>query len=606
MGKSPGAVLLCILLAGSGFYADRSCVAAVGTTEIVAATGDPLPDGSGTFTQFEGIWSYPFAFYRGPTINDLGQVAFMALTDSPDGGGVEVYRGDNGSLTQITYPGLATPDGNGTFPDTAGYMSCNTLINNQNQVLFSAILSDTANEPSDATGIFLSDGTDMIQIARAGQVLPGGDTLDHTYVYTASNAALNDAGQVAFYTHTIGESTNLTTGLYLSDGSTITTIMEMGDTVPGGNGTFMPFKPNFIGPTPVMNNQGQFVFSTWLENTAGGEADDSGIFYWDGSVLTEVVQEGDAAPDGNGLFGEISIACAKINDTGSFAFNADLTGTIGGEDYERAIFLSDGSNISTIVRDGDNAPDGNSVFAHIYLRDMSSTGQITFSARLADANGTEAIGDGIYRYDGGSITALVEPGDPLPGSSETIVYTGVVAVNDQGQVLFTADLSDGDYGLFFYDDTLGIIKVVSENDALLGSNILDLTYGWTTIGGDEHSGFNNLGQFSYQFKLEDGRTGIAIWSPPIPGDLDGDGFVGLDDLDIVLNNWNQNVTAGDASLGDINGDGFVGLDDLDIVLNNWNTGTPPSGSAIPEPGSLALLLPSLWFLVQRKYSMNKQ
>ena len=62
----------------------------------------------------------------------------------------------------------------------------------------------------------------------------------------------------------------------------------------------------------------------------------------------------------------------------------------------------------------------------------------------------------------------------------------------------------------------------------------------------------------------------------LEGDLNGDGFVGLDDLDIVLANWNQNVTAGDMSLGDISGDGFVGLDDLDVILNNWNAGTPPS------------------------------
>ncbi len=82
----------------------------------------------------------------------------------------------------------------------------------------------------------------------------------------------------------------------------------------------------------------------------------------------------------------------------------------------------------------------------------------------------------------------------------------------------------------------------------------------------------------------------------LEGDLNGDGFVGLDDLDIVLANWNQNVTAGDMSLGDISGDGFVGLDDLDVILNNWNAGTPPSGSAIPEPGT-ALTLTGLGLLV---------
>ncbi len=43
--------------------------------------------------------------------------------------------------------------------------------------------------------------------------------------------------------------------------------------------------------------------------------------------------------------------------------------------------------------------------------------------------------------------------------------------------------------------------------------------------------------------------------------------------------------------GDINGDGFVGLDDLDIILNHWNEGTPPTGGSpsIPEPASATVL-----------------
>ena len=76
----------------------------------------------------------------------------------------------------------------------------------------------------------------------------------------------------------------------------------------------------------------------------------------------------------------------------------------------------------------------------------------------------------------------------------------------------------------------------------------------------------------------------------LPGDLNGDGFVGLDDLDIILLNWNQFVPPANPA-ADPTGDGFVGLEDLDVVLNNWNTGSPlpPGGVAIPEPTSLALL-----------------
>lgn len=41
--------------------------------------------------------------------------------------------------------------------------------------------------------------------------------------------------------------------------------------------------------------------------------------------------------------------------------------------------------------------------------------------------------------------------------------------------------------------------------------------------------------------------------------------------------------------GDLNGDGYVGIDDLNAVLGNWNAGTPPTANATPEPASLCLL-----------------
>ncbi len=77
----------------------------------------------------------------------------------------------------------------------------------------------------------------------------------------------------------------------------------------------------------------------------------------------------------------------------------------------------------------------------------------------------------------------------------------------------------------------------------------------------------------------------------IGGDLNGDGFVGIDDLNLVLGNWNQNVPPGNP-LADPNGDGFVGIDDLNEVLSNWNQAFPevPPPSAVPEPASAGLLL----------------
>jgi len=63
-----------------------------------------------------------------------------------------------------------------------------------------------------------------------------------------------------------------------------------------------------------------------------------------------------------------------------------------------------------------------------------------------------------------------------------------------------------------------------------------------------------------QIQLEPGV--FAIYS----GDINQDGFIGVDDVAIV-DNQNLNGDMGYV-LGDVNGDGFVGVDDVAIVDNN--------------------------------------
>ena len=108
-----------------------------------------------------------------------------------------------------------------------------------------------------------------------------------------------------------------------------------------------------------------------------------------------------------------------------------------------------------------------------------------------------------------------------------------------------------------------------------------------------------FGQVEYglRYSAGGGSTGFAAVTeaPALPGDLNGDGYVGLDDLQPILDHWNQTVTLGDASMGDVAGpggggpDGYVGLDDLQPVLDHWNEGTPPGADVstlIPEPASV--------------------
>ena len=88
--------------------------------------------------------------------------------------------------------------------------------------------------------------------------------------------------------------------------------------------------------------------------------------------------------------------------------------------------------------------------------------------------------------------------------------------------------------------------------------------------------------------IDDWQVTVTQVIPALVGDLDGDGFVGITDLNIVLGSWNQSVPPGNP-LADPSGDGFIGIEDLNVVLGNWNAGTPPSEATVPEPGSLALL-----------------
>ena len=84
--------------------------------------------------------------------------------------------------------------------------------------------------------------------------------------------------------------------------------------------------------------------------------------------------------------------------------------------------------------------------------------------------------------------------------------------------------------------------------------------------------------------------------PVLEGDLNGDGFVGSADLDIVRGAWGQAVSGG-AAEGDPSGDGVVGSADLDIVRANWGA---TAAAAVPEPAAAALLLCAAAFTIVRR------
>ncbi len=193
------------------------------------------------------------------------------------------------------------------------------------------------------------------------------------------------------------------------------------------------------------------------------------------------------------------------------------------------------------------------------------------------------------------------------------VYRGQAISTLQGKYIF-GDLVNG--RLFYTDvDDMGPGNQTPGNQADIheltimhdGSeqSLLDIigTPGSPAPRADLRFGVDSNGEI-YVISKRTGEIFSLLPQEIAPGDLSpGDGIVGLNDLDVVLNHWNQQVAARDPSKGDPTGDGFVGLDDLDFVLNHWNnTATPPTNSAnIPEPTGM-ITLGLIGVLCRRKTS----
>src|SRR5688572_5149689 len=96
-----------------------------------------------------------------------------------------------------------------------------------------------------------------------------------------------------------------------------TVVAVSGDTAPDANGSFRVFTVPGSN-SPMLNDNGQASFIGVLDATASGLSDNTGIFRGNGSALTQVVREGQSAPDGNGVYSTFSIPA--INNSGQIAF----------------------------------------------------------------------------------------------------------------------------------------------------------------------------------------------------------------------------------------------------------------------------------------------
>jgi len=210
---------------------------------------------------------------------------------------------------------------------------------------------------------------------------------------------------------------------------------------------------------------------------------------------------------------------------------------------------------------------GGTLKATEYLGDLTNAGG-TFAPGQSTALSTIS---GNYTQDANS-RLQIEIGGMLAGEYDRLEVSGVAMIGG------TLDISLVGGFVPSLGDSFGFLFA----NGGFGGNFSDLV-------------LPDLSPFGLDWLLNPGGATLFlnVIEGPLAGDLDGDGFVGIADLNILLTGWNQNVTPGDLLAGDPTGDGFVGIEDLNAVLGNWNAGSPPGTEAlalVPEPGSCTVLL----------------
>ncbi|MBV8883845.1 MAG: PEP-CTERM sorting domain-containing protein [Chroococcidiopsidaceae cyanobacterium CP_BM_RX_35] len=179
---------------------------------------------------------------------------------------------------------------------------------------------------------------------------------------------------------------------------------------------------------------------------------------------------------GQGPFAAYTIP--SINDKGDTAFNADLKS--GG----RGLFKVSNGQLTTI------ADTTSGKFTKFSVASLNASGDAAFDGGLADG------GSAVYIDKGGQLTTIVN----TSGGYFQDLTQSDVAINQQDNVAFLANLNDGGRAIFTGSSS-GLNKVISVGDKIGDYTVADLFI--------SRGGLNNQGQVAFDASLVDGNGNVT-------------------------------------------------------------------------------------------------
>ena len=301
---------------------------------------------------------------------------------------------------------------------------------------------------SGGEGVFTRDTAGNLEIIATASDLISGFRL---------SGGINDAGTVGFG----ADLRDGTQAIFTGRGGPLSRVADIGPDSPFSS---------FISPGVPLNNEDTVSFVATLKSGGTGiftgrAGEPPSVLYVTGGRFA-AFQSGHIQRNGNEV-----------------AFRATLsTGGAG-------IFLGDGLTTTTIATTGDTY----SAFAAAAANDL---GVVFLVATLT------AGGQAILKGDGTELTTILDTSGPFSS------FFGALARNNDGEVVFTANLAAGGSGIFSVHD--GVVdEIIGTGDSLLGSTV-------TSFGSMPFApqGLNDVGQLGFAAHLADGRT-VLVRADPV-------------------------------------------------------------------------------------------
>jgi hypothetical protein len=227
---------------------------------------------------------------RAPVIGRNGHVAFSGRLNGP---GITtstdevIFAGLPGALHKVAHEGQPAP---GTAPGVIFKDLPRTLAGSYNRyvvsdtgdVAFFGTIEGPGVDNTNLYGVWAEVDGVLTLMARNGQALPGGATLD-----TLSDFVFTDAGVVLFAT------VDGSAAILVNRGGAISVVVTVGDPAPGFGGCTI----NALW-RPVSSPSGKIGFRASLVDDGGGSICPDTMYVEDGGVFSPALSAGDPTPAG--------------------------------------------------------------------------------------------------------------------------------------------------------------------------------------------------------------------------------------------------------------------------------------------------------------------